>query len=188
MSAHLLHHHSVKFYADDASLFRTVSGFLADGLAKGQPAIVIATDAHRDGIIDYLCNHLIDCDRAIENGALVIRGADETLAAFMVDGRPVRELFDASVGALVADTAARHGGSVIRAYGEMVDVLWRAGARDAAIALETLWNELAAKYHFALLCGYAMGNFYKEAHMMETVKRQHTHSFDATSVAIPLTS
>jgi hypothetical protein len=35
---------------------------------------------------------------------------------------------------------------VIRAYGEMVDVLWQAGQTAAAIRLEMLWNQLAENH------------------------------------------
>ena len=59
---------------------------------------------------------------------------------------------------------------VVRAYGEMVDLLWKDGNIEGAIALEELWNGLAVKYSFNLLCAYSMGNFFKEA---------HTHSFRA---------
>ena len=57
----------------------------------------------------------------------------------------------------------------------MVDVLWRRGQSDAAIRLEVLWNDLAALYSFSLLCGYAIGTFYKETSRIEDVCRQHTH-------------
>ena len=50
----------------------------------------------------------------------------------------------------------------LRAYGEMVDVLWRRGEKSAALRLEELWNELQARRSFTLLCAYAMGKFYKE--------------------------
>jgi hypothetical protein len=63
---------------------------------------------------------------------------------------------------------------VIRAYGEMVDVLWQAGQTAAAIRLEMLWNQLAQTHSFALLCGYSMGHFYKDASQVE-IRRQHTH-------------
>ena len=43
----------------------------------------------------------------------------------------------------------------VRAYGEMVNLLWRDGKAQQAIELEQLWNELASKYSFALLCAYA---------------------------------
>lgn len=65
----------------------------------------------------------------------------------------------------------------IRVYGEMVDVLWREGNSDGAIRLEILWNQLASAYDFALLCGYAVGHFYKETRdsRYDDVCDQHTH-------------
>ena len=44
----------------------------------------------------------------------------------------------------------------------------------AAIKLEMLWNLLANTHDFSLLCGYAMGQFYKDA-TIDEVCRHHTH-------------
>ena len=57
----------------------------------------------------------------------------------------------------------------------MVDVLWKEGKPEAAIRLEMLWNKLAQQHGFALLCGYSMGNFYKETKGFEAICREHTH-------------
>jgi hypothetical protein len=76
---------------------------------------------------------------------------------------------------------------MIRAYGEMVDVLWKDGKPDAAIRLEMLWNRLAAKYGFALLCGYAMGSFYKQTKRFEDVCRQHAHIVPTRLATVPTT-
>jgi hypothetical protein len=67
----------------------------------------------------------------------------------------------------------------IRAFGEMVDVLWRAGETVAAVKLEVLWNELARTHNFSLLCGYSMGNFYKSA-AIDEICGHHTHVVSAT--------
>lgn len=69
-----------------------------------------------------------------------------------------------------------HGGHVhaVRFY----DVLWKEGRDVAAIQIEMLWNTLARSRKFSLLCGYAMGNFYKDAHVQD-VCRQHTHLVSA---------
>jgi hypothetical protein len=56
----------------------------------------------------------------------------------------------------------------------MVNLLWQDGLTSAAIRLERLWNELAKMHDFKLLCGYSMGNFYKDATVGE-ITRQHTH-------------
>jgi hypothetical protein len=94
----------------------------------------------------------------------------------MAGDMPDPDAFDESVGRLISTLVRSRGDRVlIRAYGEMVDVLWKAERADAAIRLEMLWNKLAARHGFALLCGYAMGNFYKQTDLFEEVCRQHTH-------------
>jgi hypothetical protein len=56
----------------------------------------------------------------------------------------------------------------------MVDVLWKQGRTVAATRLEMLWNDLARSHDFALLCGYAMGNFYKGT-AVEEICAHHSH-------------
>jgi DcmR-like sensory protein len=63
----------------------------------------------------------------------------------------------------------------VRACGEMVDVLWKRNQTAAATRVEMLWNELAQSHDFSLLCGYSMGNFYKDA-AQDDICRHHTLS------------
>jgi hypothetical protein len=79
------------------------------------------------------------------------------------------------VGGLIDRSLEGRPRTVVRAYGEMVDVLWQTGHPDAAIRLEMLWNKLALSRGFALLCGYSMGNFYKKAEQFQAVCDLHTH-------------
>jgi hypothetical protein len=169
------HHHAVQFYGDESELFSTVGTFLSEGLVSSQPAIVIATPAHNDAILDALSSHLIDVARARHLGDLVMLDAEETLGTFMHNGMPDSKLFQRAIGDQIEQTVRGRGRTPLRAYGEMVDMLWRRGQTDAAIRLEVLWNELASLHTFSLLCGYAIGNFYKEASQFEDVVRQHTH-------------
>ena len=101
--------------------------------------------------------------------------AEETLGTFMHNGMPDQILFQRHVGALMEQTVRGRGRTPLRAYGEMVDVLWRRGQADAAIRLEVLWNDLATMHSFSLLCGYAIGSFYKETSRIEEVCHEHTH-------------
>ena len=170
------HHHAVQFYGDDESLFTTVAGFLSQGFVDGHPAIVIATESHRASILQHLRGRLIDVDNAEKMGSLIILDAQQTLDLFMVHGMPDAQRFENSVGKLIGEVLeGREDKVLIRAYGEMVDVLWKDGKPDAAIRLEMLWNRLAQRYGFALLCGYSMGNFYKETKGFEAICREHTH-------------
>lgn len=179
-------HHAVQFYDNEKSLYTTVAGFLGQGLVDGQPAIMIATASHRVAILEYLQGRLIDVDLAQRNGDLVVLDAHQTLALFMVDDMPDARAFESSVGLRIADMLKKRSQyALIRAYGEMVDVLWKEGKPDAAIRLEILWNKLAGRYGFALLCGYSMGNFYKQASRFEDVCRQHAHIVPAQPRVLP---
>ncbi|MGH8605920.1 MAG: hypothetical protein ACREX9_00365 [Gammaproteobacteria bacterium] len=62
----------------------------------------------------------------------------------------------------------------VRIYGQMVDILWKDGQQEAAIRLEMLWNQLANAKAFSLMCGYAMGNFYKDANFDEIAATTRT--------------
>ena len=169
------HHHAVQFYGSDQSLCATVGGFISEGLVSGQPAIVIATPMHTAAILDDLRRRLIDVEQAKRIGDLVCLDAEETLAAFMASEMPDAEAFRTHVGEALTQTLGGRVRTPVRAYGEMVDVLWKKGHAAAAIRLEVLWNELAATHAFQLLCGYSMGNFYKQAEYFEQVCQQHTH-------------
>ena len=59
----------------------------------------------------------------------------------------------------------------------MVDVLWHRGQQDAALALEGLWNDLAASRNFALLCGYELEVLDPEvqAGPLPDVLQRHSH-------------
>jgi hypothetical protein len=178
------HHHAVQFYGDEAELFKTIGTFLSEGLVSGQPALVIATPAHNAEILEALSSHLIDVTRARHLGDLVMLDAEETLGTFMHNDMPDPMLFQRAIGDQIEQTVRGRGRTPLRAYGEMVDVLWRRGQTDAAIRLEVLWNELANLHTFSLLCGYAIGNFYKETSKIEEVARQHTHVIGANVIPI----
>lgn len=161
--------HGVHVYGDAGELVESVRRFLEAGFAAGRPGLVIATPAHRaaiDAVLDAPAGLLTSLD------------AEEALATFMVDGMPSAERFEAVVGGIVDELALRFPGVTIRAFGEMVDILWQRGERDAALALEGLWNELARTRAFALLCGYRLDIFdvdvQREA--LPDIFAAHTHA------------
>ena len=83
-------------------------------------------------------------------------------AESLAGDRPDPLMFKSNVGDLIERLCLGRVPCPIRVYGEMVDLLWQEGNSDGAIRLEILWNQLASAYEFSLLCGYAMGHFYKE--------------------------
>lgn len=167
-------HHAVMFYRDPHRLCQLVADFLGDGLAAQQPVVVIASPIHRKTISTELAHRHFDVERLMNDGQIVMLDAFTMLRPFMVNGEPHAANFRAIVGDVLTRAEALRRVGAVRAYGEMVDVLWRRGRRHAAIRLEILWNDLASRHALSLLCGYAMGNFYKETGR-ESICAQHTH-------------
>jgi len=159
--------HVVQFYEEEEFLYSRVADFLMEGISAGEPAVVIATPEHRDGFRTLL-------DLPGDFGRVLYLDARETLSAFMLDDMPDAQRFMQSVGTVIARNAA--GENRVRAYGEMVDLLWRDGNPDAALRLEELWNDLARRYSFSLLCAYPIGNFYKETdlRLFQEICGRHT--------------
>ena len=168
------HFHAVRFYKDAESLCGIVRDFLVEGFSDGNPAIVITTPAHRQMLVRLLGERGLDANRLQAGGQLFLLDAAEQLATFMVDGVPNASLFRSSIIPVIQQASGGRRDCMVRAYGEMVDVLWKAGETTAATRLETLWNDLARTQSFSLLCGYAMGNFYKDS-AVEEICNHHSH-------------
>lgn len=62
----------------------------------------------------------------------------------------------------------------VRAYGEMVALLWDEGNATGALRLEELWDELQRETEFSLLCAYPEDALGGEADCAR-VHAAHTH-------------
>ena len=144
--------HAVVFYDHDTEAVEAVAEYVAEGLRQGEPVVVIATEEHRDALDLALLGFGADPEWVRATGQYQSLDAAATLSTFMVHGLPDADLFEASVGGVVR--AAGRGSTKVRAFGEMVALLWDEGNVAAAIALEGLWNGLAERVEFALLCAY----------------------------------
>lgn len=149
--------HFVQFYEADSSLLSSLSGYIGTGLSSGGAAIIIATRAHRLGLMSKLQAAGIDVLTASASGKYVSLDAAQTLSKFMVDGLPEPARFRDVVGNVL--TRVTDGRNSVRAFGEMVALLWAEGNYNAAIRLEELWNDLQRTHSFSLFCAYPMSSF-----------------------------
>jgi signal transduction histidine kinase/ActR/RegA family two-component response regulator len=149
--------HFVQFYEADGFLLNSLSGFIGNAITSGDGAIVVATESHRKALDELLRANGIDVDGASFGGRYVLLDAAETLAQFMVDGAPDPERFHGVVGKVIASVT--DGAARVRAFGEMVGVLWAQGNHSGAIRLEELWNDLQKLHSFSLFCAYPLNGF-----------------------------
>jgi MEDS: MEthanogen/methylotroph, DcmR Sensory domain len=173
----------VQFYTDDIPLTEGVTQYLIEGMRLGERGIVIATADHCAAIRRALEKNGLDVDGAVYNRRLLFCDAGEILNRFMIDGQPDRGGFDAAVGTLVRDLSTPTSGGRLRAYGEMVDLLWNAGHSAAAMRLEGFWNELLDATGVSLTCAYQIDIFGREfqAGVLDHLLRTHTHLLPTAS-------
>lgn len=142
-------------YVTDEDLCAKVGTFLSAGARAGQPLIVIATEPHRRTLARHLRASGVDLDHLLDGRDIVWLDARDTLSAFMESGRPDPALFAATVGRVFEKLLTDRRYLLVRAYGEMVDLLCMDGNVAGALELEELWDALVRKYSFRLLCAYA---------------------------------
>jgi signal transduction histidine kinase len=154
--------HFVQFYETDSFLLNSLTGFFGTGLDIGDACIVVADHEHRERLENSLRASGRDVERARDAEQYLAVDDEELLSRFMVDGWPDAANFYDSVGRLIERASA--GGRRVRIFGEMVAKLWSRQNHSGAIRLEELWNELSAKYPFALYCAYPLRAFDAENH------------------------
>jgi hypothetical protein len=181
------HDHAVEFYETSAFLVETVCAFVAPALLARNSAVVVATPEHREAFATALSAAGVDVDAAIVDGRYVVFDAAELLSMFMVDGAPHPGLFREVVGAVLSRASA--GGRQVKVYGEMVALLWADGDVTSTIALEDLWNDLAAEHSFALLCAYPLQGFDDAARAaFKRICTQHSAVIPAESYSLSVTA
>ncbi|MDQ6653213.1 MAG: MEDS domain-containing protein, partial [Acidobacteriota bacterium] len=149
--------HFVQFYEADGFLLNSLSGFIGTAINSGDAALVVATKEHRDGLDELLQANGLDVAGAKTCGQYVALDAADTLSKFMIDGTPEPRRFKEVIGAVIASVT--DGRSRVRAFGEMVALLWAEGNYSAAMRLEELWNDLQKAHTFSLFCAYPINGF-----------------------------
>lgn len=153
--------HFVHLYDGEHGLLDLLHAFTVDGLRQGDAAVVIATPPHLAALDRRLTADGFDLTAARWQGQYLPMDAKATLAQFMISGWPDDEQFDHVMSNVLA--RARRNGRRVRAFGEMVALLWADGHADATVRLEHLWNEFCQSQSLPLFCAYPMEAFAEDA-------------------------
>jgi hypothetical protein len=154
--------HVVQIYGDDRVFLDGLEGYVGNGLRAGESAIVIATAMHLHGLENRLRANGIDVESVRARHRYVPRLAEDVLASFMEKDWPDEARFVAVMGELL-DQARGGEDRKVRAFGEMVAILWARGNHAATIHLELLWSKLCATERFPLFCAYPRDTFSRNA-------------------------
>lgn len=152
--------HMVQFYEHDTVFLDTLEGYVLGGLRGGEAVVVLATEEHTQALERRLYGR-VDLDAARAEDRYITVKAEDALGRFMVNQWPDDALFEEFVGELLQ--RAKTGGRRVRAFGELVAVLWSRGCSGATVRLEHLWHRLCAEQSFNLFCAYPRAGFTQNA-------------------------
>ncbi|HVN94605.1 MAG TPA: MEDS domain-containing protein [Terracidiphilus sp.] len=144
--------HVAQFYENENVLLDALTGYVSGGIKADECAIVIATPEHRAELHKRLREAGVDVWRAQTENRYISLDAETTLARFMVDRLPDEKLFTDCVASLLQQATA--DGRRVRAFGEMVALLWARGEAAATVRLEFLWQAFCQSHAFSLFCAY----------------------------------
>jgi hypothetical protein len=171
------HDHIVQLYQDQDFLSSAVCRYIGAGLANGEGIILFPTLTHWNAFRTRLEGEGVDVHTAQERGQLTVFDANEFLPSLVRDAMPDPRVFNGVIGDIVGK--ARAGGSYpkVRAWGELVAVLWERGDVAASMNLEDLFDQLNQKIGIAMFCSYLMDNFNGDvhAHMLPRLGTNHSH-------------
>ena len=159
-NAEIADHHKVVFYSEDRQLLDEVSRFIAVALNTGNAAIVIATESHRDALIQRLEAYGSEILGPIEQGRYFALDTADAISSFIANDVLDSARFLESFGTLIlkATNAAKGEHPRVAIFGEGVDVLLKRAGLEVAIQDERLCNQLTKSYDVDILCGYFLGN------------------------------
>ena len=176
--------HAVQFYEREPFLHRAVAEQLSEALRRGEPIVMIARRRTFDGVSERLAHREGRNPRDVARQIRFV-DVDSAVAQLMEGAAPNPVRFEQMLTSLLASVRKNGSTGTIWFYGEMVDVLCRAGNHAAAIQLEELWNDMSARETaVSVICGYSLEDFDgdENAAKLRTICRLHSHVGPAESI------
>jgi DNA-binding NarL/FixJ family response regulator len=153
--------HEVQFYRDDEAFVDGFARFVSGALEAGGAVIVVVTESHQQALHNRLQMSGLNMDAAIKKGIYIPFDVHAMLSEIIVNGLPDPGRFWKAAASLVeaATKAAKGKHPSVAACGECAPRLWLEGKAEAAVQLESLWDDAARTYGLSILCGYPLESF-----------------------------
>lgn len=161
--------HCVQIYENDEVFLAALEAYVCAGLQQGEAVILIATEAHLGLLEARLARSDIDVRDAAAREQYIALDADAAIKTFMDGDWPDEERFNQLVVSLLG--RVRPAYPKVRAFGEMVALMWARGQHRATIQLEHLWARLCHSEQFSLFCAYPRAGFVQDA--QESIRDVH---------------
>jgi hypothetical protein len=168
--------HIVYPYTDESQIVDAVSLFATVGFQRGEGVLLIMATIHCGPIRQRLEAQGFDLIELEASGKLICADAAGLLSTFMVGGVVDEDKYKKTIIGMIEKAKIGEGGRArpVRAFGEMVDLLWRTD-RQTTERLEELLNDLMESHSVRLLCAYWLADT-KPSDFPESLIARHSHA------------
>lgn len=169
--------HVVQIYRDPAFQAKAVATWTGAALRDGGGAVLLCMPESAARILPELRREGFDPDALAAAGRLAILDADAVLGRCAKGGTLNVPRFRKEIQAAIAGArAAGAKGVEVRAWGELVSLLWEREDRPMAREVELIWNEIARAEGIRLLCSYRLDNLEHRTHqgLLRELCESHT--------------
>lgn len=169
--------HSVQFYENDGIFLNTLEGFVGSGIIAHESIIVLATKSHIEALNERLQRQGFDLNKLRDEDSYLAIEVEEVFSQILINGWLDEARFNNYVVNLL--NRAGKGGRKVRAFGELVAVLWEQGHCGVTVQLENLWHKLYHKLQFNLYCAYPKIGFTNSpGDSMDMLCKSHSQIID----------
>ena len=168
--------HIVYPYTDESQIVDAVSLFATAGFRRGEGVLLIMASIHCGPIRQRLEAEGFNLTELEASGKLVCEDAADLLSTFMAGGIVDEDKFKNTIIGMIQKAKVGEGGRArpVRAFGEMVDLLWRTD-RQTTERLEDLLNEVMGSQSVRLLCAYWLADT-KPLDFPSALLAHHSHA------------
>ena len=153
--------HVVQIYDDEQSFLSLLEGFVTGGFDANDCVVVIATEEHLHALENRLRFKGYNLFELKLQNQYVPLSAHDTLSEFMINNWPDEVLFRHVMSRHIAKARTKQRN--VRAFGEMVAMLYAKGHSGATVQLENLWNKICQIEGLILFCSYPRSVFNQSA-------------------------
>jgi len=176
--------HAVQFYESERVQQRAIAAFLAEGARRGGPVAILARPRVFESVLTELTS-------GVERPAIDLAGQvlfmnaetvfEDVIEAGQLNGDRMAMVF----ARLLSEADRTRKDGPLWVSGELVDLLCQRGYRQAAIDLETRWNQFAHGRPTVVACTYATASFREASGAADfrAICHQHTHVFPTERIA-----
>ena len=153
--------HVVQIYESTNGFIETLAKFVSEGFTVGDSVVIIATAEHRLALEQRLIELGFPEVTDPDNIQYIAVDAVDVMRNILVAQQPDEILFRKEILGLLA--RARSTGRRVRAFGEIVALMWANGYNGGTVRLEYLWHEFCRNEELTLFCAYPRSGFTKSA-------------------------